>query len=68
MALMELATTTSFDCGHIVVCLDREMEGTEHACMLRALRWVGLEPMTLARWAGEAHVTSERWLLLGMEV
>ena len=68
MALIELATVPELDCGHLAVCLGRRMQASEHACLLRALRWVGLEPRTLGRWAGEMHVTSERWLLLGMEV
>lgn len=69
MALIELASTSSFACSEIVVCLDRAEDGSPSSkSLLRDLGWVGFELATLARWAGGIDLTSERWLFLGMEV
>ncbi|KZF20103.1 hypothetical protein L228DRAFT_285477 [Xylona heveae TC161] len=68
MALIELAATPSFDCSNLIICLDRQIDRTELQALIRDLGWVGFELTTLDRWAGCPDVTSQRWLLLEMEV
>lgn len=67
MALIELAETV-FAVGQVVVCVDRSVEESDRKTFLKSLRWVGFEPVTLDLWASSMDVTSEKWLLLGMEI
>lgn len=74
MALIELASSPSFNCTELVVALERGSGGGEaedsdpSRALLRDLGWVGFELVTLGRWVGKVEVTSERWLFMGMEV
>lgn len=83
MALIELASTPQLDCQRLIVCLERDDAiGTAQAegRLLRDLRWVGFEAATLDEFAsisdldndeGAATIrppTSERWMLLGMDI
>ena len=67
MALIELASTT-FECEDLVICLDRDMEINDAQALMKSLRWVGFDLVTLDNWARERDVTSEKWLFLGMEL
>jgi len=67
MALIELAETV-FDCSQLVICLDRGIDADELKALVKSLRWVGLQLVTLEMWAKQRNITSDKWLLLGMEV
>lgn len=67
MALIELASTSTLACEHLLVCLERNVDDTASSSMMRDLRWVGFEPTTLARWSQGHDLTSDRWMFLGME-
>lgn len=83
MALIELASTTQLDCQRLIVCLERDDAiGTAQAegRLLRDLRWVGFEAATLDEFASVSNLdedegaalarepTSERWMMLGMDI
>lgn len=68
MALIELAAGAGFDCTHLVVCLSRSADGAELKGLMRDLRWVGFELVTLASWTKQREITSDKWLFLEMEV
>ncbi|RDW91264.1 hypothetical protein BP5796_02429 [Coleophoma crateriformis] len=67
MALLELADEV-FACSQVVICLDRSLPKLDSKAFMKSLRWVGFELITLDHWARAMDVTSENWLLLGMEV
>ena len=68
MALLELASADSFECGKLVVCVDRTASNEKVSEVTRSLSWVGFELMMLDAWAGESGCISDRWLFLGMDV
>ena len=68
MALIELASTPSLSCDHLVVCVQRPTSNPETHAVIRDLGWVGFEPITLERWTRSAELTSRKWVFLGMEV
>ena len=67
MALIELASSAGFDCSRLVVCLSRLADGAEMNRLMRDLRWVGFELVTLAAWTKQREITSDEWLFLEME-
>jgi len=67
MALIELAGSP-FRTSQVVICIDRSVEPEESNALLKSLRWVGFELITLDLWAKKARVTSDKWLFLGMEI
>jgi hypothetical protein len=67
MALIELADTV-FECLQVVICLDRDTDPEDSATLMKSLRWVGFELVTLDMWASHQLVTSDRWVFLGMEL
>ncbi|KAK3058363.1 hypothetical protein LTR09_001441 [Extremus antarcticus] len=67
MALLELASTTEFDCGRLVICLDRTTDAETMDDVSRGLSWAGCELMTLDHWAGEKNCISDRWLFLEID-
>jgi len=67
MALIELADTV-FAVSQVVICLDRDVPEADTKAFMKSLRWVGFELVTLDMWAHNTDVTSDKWLLLGMEV
>lgn len=67
MALIELAAT-SFDCSQVVISLDRATEPEESRALMKSLRWVGFELITLELWAEQRTPASNKWLFLGMEL
>ncbi|KAI9836829.1 MAG: hypothetical protein M1819_000994 [Sarea resinae] len=68
MALIELASTAWLMCSSLVVCLSRGDQPAELKSLMRDLGWVGFELITLDRWAHARDVTSDQYLLLGMDV
>ncbi|KAK5115784.1 hypothetical protein LTR62_000873 [Meristemomyces frigidus] len=64
MALLELASSESFDCSQLVVCVDRGTDGED----VKDLGWVGFELTMLDEWAGEKGCISESWVYLKMDV
>lgn len=67
MALIELAEAV-FACSEVVICLDRSIPEIDTKAFMKSLRWVGFELITLDAWAKDMDTTSDKWLLLGMEV
>lgn len=67
MALLELADEV-FACSQVIICLDRSLPELDSKAFMKNLRWVGFELMPLDNWAKAMDVTSDKWLLLGMEV
>jgi Ornithine decarboxylase antizyme len=67
MALIELAAAP-LECTQVVVCLDRATEPQESKALMKSLRWVGFELITLKMWANQRDVTSDKWLFLGMDL
>ena len=79
MALIELSTTPSLSSTSLILCIDKTPDNpvnTKTSSLIRDLGWVGFEATTLEAWCPGAEerfgkllpTTSERWLLLGMEV
>lgn len=67
MAIIELASSP-LDCSQVVVCLDRSFSAEESKSLLKSLRWVGFELVTLDMWAKSRTPPSNEWLFLGMEL
>ena len=67
MALIELAESV-FAVQQVVICLDRSVPETDAKALMKSLRWVGFEMITLEMWTGDMDITSDKWMLLGMEV
>jgi hypothetical protein len=67
MALIELAGTP-FECSQIVICLERSVDQEERKSLLKSLRWVGFELITMEMWSGQIDTASDKWLFLGMEL
>lgn len=67
MALIELAESP-MDCARLVICIDREIAHVHAQALMKSLRWVGFEPVTLDHWAEDVDTTSDKWLFMGMEV
>ena len=67
MALIELAATP-FECSQVVICLDRKADLEESKALMKSLRWVGFELITLEIWSQQGMLTSDKWLFLGMEL
>ena len=68
MALIEFANSAGFGCSQLVVCLSRLADAAELNGLMRDLRWVGFELVTLAAWTERPDMTSEEWLFLEMAV
>ncbi|MBE3045271.1 hypothetical protein IMZ48_22510 [Candidatus Bathyarchaeota archaeon] len=67
MALIDLAESP-MDCARLVICIDRDISPVHAQGLMKSLQWVGFEPATLDHWADGVDVTSDKWLLMGMEV
>jgi len=67
VALIELAESV-FALTQVVICVDRSIPESDSKAFLKSLRWVGFELVTLDLWAKRLDVTSDKWLLLGMEI
>lgn len=75
MTLLELASSTEMSCEALVACLDRAAQPEPLDDLVRDLGWVGFEATTLEPWevargfpSGVERITSDRWLLLTMDV
>lgn len=67
MALIELAETV-FAVKQVVICVDRAVPEADRKAFMKNLRWIGFEMTNLDMWADSLDVTSEKWLMLGMEI
>lgn len=67
VAMIELAETP-LGCSRLVVCIDRSIEADDLQSLTKGLQWAGFELETLEHWAGIRDLTSEKWLLMGVEV
>ncbi|RQM05626.1 hypothetical protein DH86_00001644, partial [Scytalidium sp. 3C] len=67
MALIELAEA-GFAVSQVVICLDRSIPEIDRKALLKSLRWVGFDLITLDTWAKDIDVTSKKWLFLGMDI
>jgi len=68
MALIELADS-AFECEELIICLDRDIDEADSTALMKSLRWVGFELVTLEMWSkGRGAPTSDKWLFLGMEL
>jgi len=68
MALIELASS-AFECEQLVICMDRDIEEVDMKSLMKSLRWVGFELVTLEMWSkGATDSTSDKWIFLGMEL
>jgi hypothetical protein len=67
MALIDLANSP-LGCSQVVICLDRSVGPDESRSLLKSLRWVGFELITLDMWVKPQFATSDKWLFLGMEL
>lgn len=67
MALIELADEV-FAVSQVVVCVDRSIPDGDRSAFLKSLRWVGFELTTLDMWSSQLDTTSDKWLLMGLEV
>lgn len=67
MAIIDLAGGP-LRCSQVVVCLDRSISADESKSLLKSLRWVGFELITLDLWGKPHSKLSDEWLFLGMEL
>lgn len=67
LVLFDLAEEV-FDVSRVVICLGRSIEETSRKSIMKNLRWVGFEPITLNPWINNLKITSEKWLFLGLEM
>ncbi len=55
-------------CGHMAICIDRSIPKEDGKSLTKGLAWAGFSFTTLDFWAGKADVTSDRWVVMGMEL
>jgi hypothetical protein len=67
MALIELADGP-LECTRVVTCVDRRIPPDEALELTKSLQWVGFDLSTLDHWAQRLDVTSDRWVLMSMEI
>ncbi|KAB8294835.1 hypothetical protein EYC80_006796 [Monilinia laxa] len=67
MALIELADEV-FAVSQVIINVDRSIPDGDRSTFLKSLRWVGFELTTLDMWSHQLDTTSDRWLLMGLEV
>jgi hypothetical protein len=67
MALIELSASP-LQCSQVVICLTQATEPEERQSLMKSLRWVGFELITLDMWAKQRTATSNKWFFLGMEI
>jgi len=68
MALIEFSSS-AFECEQLVICVDRDIIEADSKALMKSLRWVGFELVTLQMWSkGKSIPTSNKWLFLGMEL
>lgn len=67
MAIIDLASGP-LNCAQVVVCLARSVSADESKSLLKSLRWVGFDLITLNMWTKGHSEPSDKWLFLGMEL
>ena len=71
MAIIDIASDT-LDCAQVVVCLDRSISAEDSKALLKNLKWVGFDLVTLDAWmkpqTKKKVSPSTEWLFLGMEL
>lgn len=67
MAVIDLASGP-LNCAQVVVCLDRSISADDSKSLLKSLRWVGFDLITLDMWMKRHSEPSDKWLFLGMEL
>lgn len=67
MALIELADEV-FAVSQVVISVDRLIPEADRLSFLKSLRWVGFELTNLDMWSQQLDTTSDKWLLMGLEV
>ena len=68
MALLELAGSDGFDCGQLVICVDRTVDQDVFSDVTKNLGWVGFELMMLDTWSSGRRCLSSQYVFLGMDV
>ncbi|KAI9782664.1 MAG: hypothetical protein M1816_001735 [Peltula sp. TS41687] len=73
MSIIELATSSHFDCSALVVCLDRSIGQKSLRTLIRDLGWVGFDLVTLDAWSmggskGPDGSLSSEWVFVAMEL
>lgn len=68
MALLELASSDSFSCSQLVVCIDRLADAEATKDLTKDLGWIGFELVMLDEWAGTKSCVSDRWMFLSMSI
>ncbi len=68
MAIIDLASGP-MRCEQVVVCLDRSISAEDRKSLLKSLRWVGFDLVTLDMWMKpRREPTSDKWFFLGMDI
>ena len=67
VALLELCEQEYFDCGRLVVCLERQTDARAMAALVKDLGWIGFQLATLREWT-EGDDVSDRWFFMAMDV
>ena len=67
MSVIDLASGP-LRCAQVVVCLDRSIPTEDSKTLLKNLQWIGFELITLDLWTNTPLETSDKWILLGMEL
>ncbi len=52
----------------MAICIDRSIPKEDGKSLTKGLAWAGFSFTTLDFWAGKADVTSDRWVVMGMEL
>ena len=70
MSLLELATSSHFDCSQLVICVDRTASPSDVQDLNKSLGWVGFELSTLDEWTGRTTTSSisDQYIFLGMDI
>ena len=68
MALLELCDVPYFSCSRLVVCVDRQSEPRAMETLTKDLGWIGFQLATLGDFADGDEVTSDKWLVMEMDV
>ncbi|KAF2011900.1 hypothetical protein BU24DRAFT_375185 [Aaosphaeria arxii CBS 175.79] len=68
MALLELCDVPYFSCSRLVACIDRHAEAHATEALSKDLGWIGFQLTTLDDFTSGDEITSNKWLLMDMEV
>jgi hypothetical protein len=68
MALLELCDVPYFSCSRLVACLDRHADAQATEALTKDLGWIGFQLATLNDYTDGDDITSNKWLLMEMDV